>query len=318
VLWTTAGSASPSGDLWVTADGGATWTRAPVGPYVYDQSAIGSDDWALTGTCPADGSPTAGQPCALALEVSTDGGRRWAPSGAGPPVAGLTGARPFTMELARVTDQRAYVLSSTQQFGADLAFTADGGLAWTTLPVPCAAPFGLGAELALSGTDDLWLVCGGQATAGSQAKELYRSSDGGQTWVLTAQTPAFAGVPGPPAGVGSLPLAGYVAPYSAGHKNLAVLSPDQAWLWADRGSVVQTGDGGATWAAVDALAASGFSTGAPGCGPRPTASTGHLRVPEDPGAAAEADRRRRRRQPPVPRTVNCWVNCWPAGLMTYQ
>lgn len=270
-LWSTSRQGSASEGLWVTADGGTTWVHAPVGPYVYDLSAIGSDAWALAGTCPAGGGPAtpsqsgpAGAACAVTLDVSVDGGRHWSPTPAAPPVAAMTSGRPFEMELARVTAGRAYVLSGTPQAASDLAFTANGGATWSALPVPCAPPFDLGAELALSGTEDLWLLCGGQATAGSQAKVLFRSSDGGHSWALTAQTASFAGAPPPPVGVGSLPLAGYIAPYSIGHKNLAVLSAGQAWLAADRGPVVETTDGGAAWAEVTPLADAGFSTGAPG------------------------------------------------------
>jgi photosystem II stability/assembly factor-like uncharacterized protein len=171
---------------------------------------------------------------------------------------------PSDVELARVTSDRAYVLAIDSSGDATLAFTADSGVSWAARPVPCASPFTLGAELALSSTEDLWLICGGQANAGSQGKTLYRSADGGATWTLAAQTPAFVEVPGPPPGVGLLPLEGYVAPYSVGHKNLNVLSANLAWLFPTRGDVIATTDGGASWTAVASLQQGSFGSGAPG------------------------------------------------------
>ena len=87
--------------------------------------------------------------------------------------------------------------------------------------------------MAASSTDDLWLLCGSQASAGEQSKQLFRSSDGGATWSLVAAavlgTPAQAsGAPNP------LPLAGYIAPFTIGHRNLAVASPETAWLFPSR------------------------------------------------------------------------------------
>ena len=168
------------------------------------------------------------------------------------------------VELARVTVTRAYILSIIPGAAATLAFTADGGFSWSTRAVPCSDPFDLGAEIALSSTNDLWLVCGGQASAGSQAKALYRSSTGGLTWSLVAQTAAFAGAPVPSPGAGLLPLEGYVAPYSIGHKNLNVLSANLAWLFPTRGNVITTTDGGASWNAVPGLEEESFGSGAPG------------------------------------------------------
>ena len=260
-LWQGATPGTAGAPMWISTDGGRTFTRAPLGPVVYDVSAVGTDVWALVGSCPMN---VLGPACTLEVRASTDAGRTWHPAPGAVPASLGTTALPGNVELARVTPERAYVLSLVPGGPATLAFTADGAATWTTRPVPCSSPVDLGAELALSSTRDLWLVCGGQATGGAQAKALYRSSTGGTSWSLTAQTAPFAGSAAPTTGTGSLPLGGYVAPYSIGHKNLDVTTATSAWLFPSRGSVVATIDGGTSWKAVPSLANSDFGSGAPG------------------------------------------------------
>ena len=160
--------------------------------------------WALTSSCGAttDGR-SATAPCALALEQSLDDGAHVecpGERGGHGVTRGRTNAE--HVELARITLNRAYVLTDTASClpGAEmvLEYTADGGRSWSTRPVPCTAPAVLGAEVAASGTDDLWFLCGSQASAGSQSKALYRSGDGGYTWYLAASATGL-GTPAPPA-----------------------------------------------------------------------------------------------------------------------
>jgi hypothetical protein len=258
--------------LWVSRDDGATWHVAHVGPYVIDASAIGTNVWALTSTCPATAA-TATTPCSMGVEQSVDEGNTWRPLNApalnGSPAAG-SGLRAF--ELARITSTRAYVLATTQASPSpspspivhwQLSFTADSGATWTSRLVPCGGPFALGAEVAASSTDDLWLLCGSQAGDGEQSKQLFRSSDGGATWSLATAavlgTPAQATVAPNP-----IPLAGYIAPFTVGHRNLAVASPETAWLFPSRAGLYITSDGGASWDQVPELAAAGFASGGEG------------------------------------------------------
>jgi photosystem II stability/assembly factor-like uncharacterized protein len=128
----------------------------------------------------------------------------------------------------------------------------------------CGGEWGAGGQLALSGTDDLWLVCGGGASGGSQAKILYRSSDGGASWKVAAATPQPPGEPPVTPSAGSLPLQGYVAPYSVGHKTLAVLSATDAWLFPTGGVVLATTDGGGDWTPVTQLQRADFGSGGAG------------------------------------------------------
>jgi len=256
----------------MTSNGGVSWHQAPIGRTVYDVSAIGQDVWALTTGCTppagAVSTTTIAPSCLLELQQSLDGGATWS-------AVSFTGLQLATngpvvaqrVELARITTNRAYVVVTAPDEpagGLALVYTADGGQSWVTRPVPCAAPFSLGDEMAASGTDDLWFLCGSQASGGSQSKELFRSTDGGTTWALTAAATGL-GTPAPadPA-ANSLPLGGYIAPFSVGHKNLAVLSPTTAWLYPSRASLLKTDNGGRTWMAVPDLVAAGFGTGSPG------------------------------------------------------
>ncbi len=262
--------------LWITHDDGLTWRPAPIGPEVVDVSAIGLDAWALVRSCPGPAPAGTAATCALEVEESLDGGSTWravpldaASLGfAAASLGASQGSASLPPELARITDERAYVLAPAPGVGGlstwQLLFTDDGAATWSVRSVPCAGAFALGAEVAASSTDDVWLLCGGQGTAGSQPKQLYRSEDGGLTWRLRASatglgTPAPASVPPDP-----LPLAGYVAPLSIGHRNLAVLSSTTAWIFGSRADLFKTSDGGSTWVPVPSLAAAGFAGGGAG------------------------------------------------------
>ena len=262
-LW--GARSAPGTPLWTSHDDGATWLEAPIGPYVYDVSAIDLDVWALSGTCPLSMTATAAA-CSVDVEQSLDGGASWTSLGSPSVVPPGTAMR--QIELARITKIRSYVLSNLA--GADgsstwlLHFTSDAGAAWTTRPAPCGGPFTDGAEVAASSTDDLWLLCGTQATSGEQSKQLYRSDDGGLTWQLGASATGLATPPPSSVPPDPLPLAGYIAPFTVGHRNLAVASPTAAWLFPSRADLYKTEDGGSSWVPVPDLSAAGFADGGQG------------------------------------------------------
>jgi photosystem II stability/assembly factor-like uncharacterized protein len=273
-LWGGTPSANGLVPLWLTSDGGRRWVRAPVGPVVSDVSAIGSDVWAVVGTCPISSLSVADAcPSPPTVDVSLDAGRTWQPTAAPPPVTeepGLSVADQ-DLELARITPARAYVLSFAPARAADasslgrLGYTADNGVSWVSRPDPCPTYFDVGQEIAASGTNDLWMVCASEPSSGAQAKALYRSSDGGQHWTLTAaaNAPVLSGNVSLPA-AGGLPVDGYVSPYSLGHESLAVLTPNEAWLFPDRSGVFRTTDGGTAWTPVAGLVRAGLVGGGSG------------------------------------------------------
>ena len=270
-LWGGTPSADGADPLWITHDDGASWHQAPIGPVIYDVSAIESNVWALTGTCdvaPDDAPPPAS--CPLVMEESVDGGASWSAT----TLSGLADVSGSVLlgqrvELARITVRRAYVLTEGDSTGVSgsvigLVFTDNSGSSWTTRPVPCSGAFALGAEVAASSTDDLWLLCGSQATGGEQSKQLYRSEDGGVTWALTASATGLGTPPPPASHPNTLSLGGYISPYSIGHKNLAVASATTAWLYPFRSVMYKTASGGRSWAAVPGLDTAGFGSGGPG------------------------------------------------------
>ena len=271
-LWGGAPSSSGSLPLWITSDGGSSWIEAPLGPVISDVSAIGADVWAVVGTCPLLPG-TVSLTCPVDVEVSVDFGSHWAVTPTTPPIEEepARSVADQELELARITQERAYVLTfaapgaSSAASSGHVVYTADGGHSWVTRPDPCPSQFGFGEELAASGTTDLWMLCASQASAGSQAKALYRSSNGGQTWRLAsaANVPSLTGDETLPA-QGGLPVVGYVSPYSLGHENLAVLSPTTVWIFPDRSLVFSATQGGQGWVPVEQLAQEGFVEGGSG------------------------------------------------------
>ena len=268
-LW---GARSTGGaPLWVSHDNGATWQAAEIGPYVLDISAIGTNVWALTSECPAAVGVTAATTFfAVGVEQSVDEGGTWTSLHAPALTGGLPGGYGLRgVELARITITRAYMLASVQTGPSavplwQLSFTADSGVTWTSRVVPCSGAIALGAEVAASSTEDLWLLCGSQATAGSQSKQLFRSRDGGQSWSLAASATGLGTSPPVSVPPNPLPLAGYVAPFTVGHHNLAIASPEDAWLFPSRAALYATSNGGVSWEQVPELAAAGFAGGGEG------------------------------------------------------
>ena len=82
--------------------------------------------------------------------------------------------------------------------------------------------------------------------------------------MLTASATGLGSPPPPASDPNTLSLGGYIAPFSIGHKNLAVLSPSTAWLYPTRSSLLKTVNGGRSWSAVPDLVVAGFGAGSPG------------------------------------------------------
>lgn len=278
-LWGGTPSASGAVPLWITADAGRSWKRASIGPVVSDVSAIEGDVWALVGSCPISTATSASSTCQVAVEMSSDFGATWHSSSAAPPVRenNALAISDQDIELARTSHAHAYVLTfsstssttdsstSASAGGGQLEYTPDSGHSWITRQDPCPVGFSYGQELAASSSEDLWLTCASQGVRALQAKALFRSDDGGRAW-----TPAAAGnFPILSANVtvpasGGFPTGGYVAPYSLGHDNLAVLSTATAWLFPDRAGVLETTDGGRSWKSASGLVEAGFVVGGSG------------------------------------------------------
>ena len=155
--------------LWVSHDDGATWHVAHLGPYVIDASAIGTNVWALTSSvrplpqrrrpfAPWASNSQSTRAHVDAVEVPALNGGLAAGRDAGHGV----GAHHERTRLHPGHDANGPTASP----GVATFFTAGLGGPWTSRVVPCSGAFDLGAEVAASSTEDLWLLCGSQATCG--------------------------------------------------------------------------------------------------------------------------------------------------------
>ena len=146
--------------LFVTHDGGTTWTRIDTQDPVIELDAATQPPLVLEGR-----GCDAGLWCAHTY-VSTLTADQIARTRPQPPF-------PAT-QLVRVDDRMAYASTSNS-----LAITRDAGSTWATVPLPKG---GCVTDLSATGPNSLWLVCGNDGAAGTMRKQLWRSDDAGATW----------------------------------------------------------------------------------------------------------------------------------------
>lgn len=211
------------GQILGTSDAGSKWAKlSTTGADVRSLSFVNLDvGWAATGS---------------GLYYTRDGGKTWRS-------VSTSGAT----DLVRVDfadESHGWVLpkpsgATSQQ---SILRTTDGGKTWTSLITPCDSRF-VSAAFSFYGPISGWLACGGEPSAGSQAKYVYRTDDAGSHWRLVSQTsmsPLDASAPK------SLPTSGYVAD---------VFFRDEAsgWLATSRGGLLHTTDGGKSWKPLASL-----------------------------------------------------------------
>jgi Protein of unknown function (DUF1573)/Abnormal spindle-like microcephaly-assoc'd, ASPM-SPD-2-Hydin len=254
------------GGVWLTRDGGATWTpifdRAPsLG--VGDPGAIAIDpvntNIVYVGTTSREGSQFSGeatQPPA-GLFKSTDAGASWIRLGSGYPSVPASNASIFFNRLITVVivdpanTQTLYLASN-----AGIFFSTDGGFNWTK----GVSPAGDVRSLALDTTSPLGARI---LYAGVSGVGVVQSTDWGRNWqtILNAATPAVA------TALTGLGLSGFskvvvalappaAAPNPAGVQVLyATMEGDDPSLPNDPSSTLglfQSTDQGATWSARSA------------------------------------------------------------------
>ena len=148
-------------------------------------------------------------------------------------------------------------------------FRSLDGRSWARLPTPpCATGI-----LAAATSTVLYLVCGGrEVAAGAQAKPVYRSDDGGDTWIPVASAPFGGDLDGAAASPDTLLVAWYSGdagiyasldngghwasaytgkiPAGIGIIEMAMTTATQGYAIDSRSLLVMTHDAGRHWAVV--------------------------------------------------------------------
>ena len=216
------------------------------------------------------------------LARTIDGARTW--TDVTPAAARPLLATPNASEvLDAVNGDRAYLavtgpaqesvtaVSTTVLFG-----TADGGRTWTE-SARLRAP-GIVSLLTFAGDEDGWLVLDEGAAMGHNAVRMYRTTDGGRHWSLTAATQPLTSATG-----GGIPVL-------CDKTGVAFATLAAGWLTSVctvglQGELLVSRDGGVTWAPQPLPLPAGIC-GDAGCtltGPQFTGGTGFLTV----GVAAD-------------------------------
>lgn len=210
------GWAAAADAIYVTHDGGRTWSTLarPGGSVNALDFTSGDTGWVSTDQ---------------GLKVSHDGGQTWQAV-----QTDFTGAAD---RIDFLSGDAGWVAA-----GGELERTRDGGRTWEklTLAAPDFTDRGPAGLFSFVDANTGFTLYGSQPGAGSQAKRLYRTDDGGRTWKLIAQVHIGGGGP---AGPGTLPGSGYVG-------DLFFLDATHGWMGTYRGTLWATADGGITWKGV--------------------------------------------------------------------
>jgi photosystem II stability/assembly factor-like uncharacterized protein len=169
-------------------------------------------------------SPTAGWAVGAGqLLMTTDGGQTWQP---------VADQEQIDLESVDFVD----ATHAWGSLGARLLYSANGGQTWRDAGNPCPADRFDMAYSFISPAEG-WVLCGDEPGAGTQAKHLLHTTDGGKTWTIIAEALHIEGVRG------TLPLGSYLS-------GLHFRDPQHGWLSETRGQLWATTDGGRTWTPV--------------------------------------------------------------------
>ena len=202
----TGGSGNPSGQ---------------VGPFSSLRMIDATTGWALAGK---------------AVLQTSDGGMHW--KDVTPPGYSLT---PDSV-MDALTSSQAWVAIPQSGYTTRVFRTIDGGQTWQSSTIPDDQTGTRVAQITFVNAQDGWILAnrGGAATA--EIVNIYRTTDGGKTWISVSQALA-ASTDGPPPG--HLPFGGaksgiHFLNASTGWVTGTVLLPGLAWLYVSH-------DGGSTW-----------------------------------------------------------------------
>jgi len=143
-----------------------------------------------------------------------------------------------TLMLARSNPQPAW--SRIGAYGTPrsvLEVTHDGGRHWVAIRLPCPTGWDDTSPTSLATPELAWMVCTSMPGAGTQEKQLYRTSDGGVTWRRLIDI-HFQG--SRPLMAGGLSGSGYPSA-------LCMAADGHGMLAVDRAFTYRTVDGGRHW-----------------------------------------------------------------------
>jgi hypothetical protein len=221
------------GVVGLSSDGGLSWSLMRLSsPPLDGVAATGSTIWATV-----DCQPTSTSTCAATLLASTNMGDSW----------NVRSSEPVRSPVL-IDPLHVWALGSGGAQGQPSVLeTLDGGATWNERPSPCggATPSAQVVEFISSSIG--WIGCVGDAGAGSEAKAIVETKDGGRSWA-TLSSIAFDG---------STPVG--TIPGSRALVGLAMANATTGWLWTT-GALFQTVDGGRIWTVSGFADASGATT----------------------------------------------------------
>lgn len=206
-------------------DGGATWVRSgdladQINALSFASANMG---WAATDS---------------GLYATSDGGDRWLF------VGGLPSGN--VREVDFVDALRGWIVvggaGPASRLSARLFRTTDGGGTWSEAAAGCrGTPFGVLTSFIDSNHG--WQLCPLSKSAGGEARDLFITGDGGDSWTLFSFNGAFGNRRDEPPSAYDLPASGYA-------NSISFVDADHGWITAARGGLEATTDGGRSWQPV--------------------------------------------------------------------
>ncbi|MFL5655481.1 MAG: WD40/YVTN/BNR-like repeat-containing protein [Ktedonobacteraceae bacterium] len=167
---------------------------------------------------------------------TTDGGMQW--NDITPPGYSIN---PGSV-MDALTASQAWVAIPQSGYTTRIFRTVDGGQTWQSSTIPNDQTGTRVAQITFVNAQDGWILANRGGAASAEIVNIYRTTDGGRTWISVSRALA-ASTDGPPPG--HLPFGGaksgiHFLNASTGWVTGTVLLPGLAWLYVSH-------DGGSTW-----------------------------------------------------------------------